>query len=312
MLNDKSIQSCELRVNSTATDNSLVLCNAINYKTEWKKLMLQCNPKIAEEILENTFTKITSGKILSYVLVSNNKVIALTNFLFHTSMLHNLVCYVNDLIISPPVESINELVQLFDSIILQAKDKNCSKIYWNAAKNDENKHYNKIGKLTHWVIYERNLNKSNLFQDHQYGSETDIVKCTHIHKDGWKRIMSEYHQFYQRVPTDTILDTGFAKIESQKVESFVVIINNEIVATANFILHFHTYLGRVCYLSDLIVTSSRRGRGFAKALIIKVTDYAINNGCNKIYWTTAPDNPAKALYEQAANLTNLVKYEISI
>lgn len=39
------------------------------------------------------------------------------------------------------------------------------------------------------------------------------------HKDGWKKFMCKYYEFYNQVPTDEKLDIVFAKIQAGEVES---------------------------------------------------------------------------------------------
>ena len=132
------------------------------------------------------------------------------------------------------------------------------------------------------------------------------------YKPGWKNIMCKYYEFYDQVPTDEKLDAGFAKIQSGEVESRVVILNGDVVATANFLIHAHTFAGMVCYVNDLIVMPEVRGYGIATKLFTEISEYARAKGCGKVYWNTAPDNPARKLYDKVGYVTKWLKYEINL
>ena len=131
------------------------------------------------------------------------------------------------------------------------------------------------------------------------------------HKDGWKKVMREYFEFYKQMP-DHRLDKVFAKIQSGEIESRVVVLNGEVIAATNFLPHAHTFSGSICYVNDLIVTPAARGNGVATRLFAEISDYARARGCGKVYWNTAPDNPARKLYDQVGYVTPWLKYEINL
>ena len=53
-----------------------------------------------------------------------------------------------------------------------------------------------------------------------------------------------------------------------------------------------------CYLEDLFVDLTVRGKGVGRALIEYVKSYAIENKCSRLYWNTDADNEtARKLYD---------------
>ena len=58
-----------------------------------------------------------------------------------------------------------------------------------------------------------------------------------------------------------------------------------IVGFALFFHNFSTFLGRAgIYLEDLYVRPSYRGKGYGKALLIKLAQIAVTRGCGRLEW----------------------------
>ena len=130
-------------------------------------------------------------------------------------------------------------------------------------------------------------------------------------KAGWTTLMVEYFNFYKLVPGKEQLEAVFNNICSGEVKSLVAIIDDEVIGTTNFLYHPHTFAGKVCYVNDLIVAEKVRRTGVATQLFAKISEEAAKNGCTKVYWNTAADNPARALYNKVGSMTPWVRYEIS-
>ena len=68
-----------------------------------------------------------------------------------------------------------------------------------------------------------------------------------------------------------------------------------------------------CYLEDLFVDSSIRGKGLGRALIDAVYDIAVKNGCSRLYWTTdATNESARKLYDSYTKESGKIQYRIQI
>ena len=68
-----------------------------------------------------------------------------------------------------------------------------------------------------------------------------------------------------------------------------------------------------CYLEDLFVDSSVRGKGVGRALIEYVKSYAIANKCSRLYWNTDEDNAtARKLYDSYTLESGKRQYRIAL
>ncbi len=68
-----------------------------------------------------------------------------------------------------------------------------------------------------------------------------------------------------------------------------------------------------CYLEDLFVDSTVRGKGVGRALIEHVKSYAIENKCSRLYWNTDEDNAtARKLYDSYTLESGKRQYRIAL
>ena len=68
-----------------------------------------------------------------------------------------------------------------------------------------------------------------------------------------------------------------------------------------------------CYLEDLFVDLTVRGKGVGRALIEYVKSYAIENKCSRLYWNTDEDNAtARKLYDSYALESGKRQYRIAL
>jgi GNAT superfamily N-acetyltransferase len=84
----------------------------------------------------------------------------------------------------------------------------------------------------------------------------------------------------------------------------------EIVGFVHYHFHLSTWsVEGYCYLEDLFVSPSARGRGAGRALIQAVYHAADARGATRVYWhTQATNTDARALYDKVAELTEFVQY----
>jgi GNAT superfamily N-acetyltransferase len=68
-----------------------------------------------------------------------------------------------------------------------------------------------------------------------------------------------------------------------------------------------------CYLEDLFVDLTVRGKGVGRALIEYVKSYAIENNCSRLYWNTDEDNAtARKLYDSYTLESGKRQYRIAL
>ncbi|RAK32305.1 acetyltransferase (GNAT) family protein [Falsochrobactrum ovis] len=79
---------------------------------------------------------------------------------------------------------------------------------------------------------------------------------------------------------------------------------------AHAIFHRSCWLtDHTCYLQDLYVENSQRGKGTGKALIDAVADLTRNHGACRLYWLTHESNKnARRLYDKIAEQSGFIQY----
>lgn len=71
----------------------------------------------------------------------------------------------------------------------------------------------------------------------------------------------------------------------KKAEVIFALDGEKEVGFALFFHNFSTFLGRAgIYLEDLYVRPSYRGKGYGKALLIKLAQIAVTRGCGRLEW----------------------------
>ena len=71
----------------------------------------------------------------------------------------------------------------------------------------------------------------------------------------------------------------------KKAEVIFALDGRKEVGFALFFHNFSTFLGRAgIYLEDLYVRPSYRGKGYGKALLIKLAQIAVTRGCGRLEW----------------------------
>ena len=83
-----------------------------------------------------------------------------------------------------------------------------------------------------------------------------------------------------------------------------------LVGITHAIFHRSCWLAEpTCYLQDLYVDASQRGKGCGEALIEAVADLARQKGAGRLYWLTQEDNTAaRRLYERVARASGFIQY----
>lgn len=75
-------------------------------------------------------------------------------------------------------------------------------------------------------------------------------------------------------------------------------------------LPFTWSAGDVCYLEDIYVRPTSRGKGHAKAMIEHLKEIGSKGGWYKIFWMTEADNhAAQSLYEKVAVRMDYLRYD---
>jgi GNAT superfamily N-acetyltransferase len=109
---------------------------------------------------------------------------------------------------------------------------------------------------------------------------------------------------YERAPNDvTATEKGLIEVlfgEKPAAEVLLAFENETAVGFAVFFHNFSTWLGRPgLYLEDLFVRPEDRGKGYGRALLIRLAEIARERGCGRMEWAVLDWNePAIQFYRK--------------
>ena len=131
--------------------------------------------------------------------------------------------------------------------------------------------------------------------------------------EDWKVMWGMYLDFYETQLPEDIYTTTFERLLAKDITSqnaIVAVLGDRMVGLVHFIFHPHNWkIEDVCYLQDLYVLDSVRGRGVGRLLIESVYEEADRRGTPTVYWLTQDFNKtARLLYDNIANVTPFIKY----
>lgn len=98
------------------------------------------------------------------------------------------------------------------------------------------------------------------------------------------------------------------------ISGLVAIYSGDIVGIAHYFFHPSTWtLNEYCYLQDLFVDASVRGKGIGRKLLQEVYKIAKNYDSPRLYWVTKSSNEnARALYDSFVPASDMVQYLLPI
>jgi GNAT superfamily N-acetyltransferase len=109
---------------------------------------------------------------------------------------------------------------------------------------------------------------------------------------------------YERAPNEvTATEEGLTEVlfgEKRAAEVLLAFENETAVGFAVFFHNFSTWLGRPgLYLEDLFVKPEHRGKGYGRALLVRLAKIARDRGCGRMEWAVLNWNePAIEFYKK--------------
>lgn len=132
-------------------------------------------------------------------------------------------------------------------------------------------------------------------------------------RDQWYELWREYLRFYRQRLPEEITEASFRRLagDDQQLHGLVAEFEGRLAGFVNYLFHPSSWsLTQVCYLEDLFVDPTMRGRGVGRALIKAVYDAADAADATTVYWMTQEFNAAgRALYDTLAHRTSFIRYE---
>ena len=143
-------------------------------------------------------------------------------------------------------------------------------------------------------------------------SSVEVKSLALVDYEFWLKLWQSYLTFYETsLPVSTTDATWRNLLDSNvAIHGFGAWQDDTLVGITHVVLHPNTWnTTECCYLEDLYVSESVRGQGVGRALIEYVYDFARQQNCNRVYWTTQESNTdARRLYDKLASLTDMVQY----
>jgi GNAT superfamily N-acetyltransferase len=128
----------------------------------------------------------------------------------------------------------------------------------------------------------------------------------------WRPLWDAYIAFYNDVVPEEITRLTFARLLDSEQPMFGLVAEEDgaLIGIVNCVLHRGTWTrGDHCYLEDLFVSDTARGKGAGRALIQAVYQCADELKCERVYWLTRQDNAtARALYDKVARFEGFIQY----
>jgi GNAT superfamily N-acetyltransferase len=126
----------------------------------------------------------------------------------------------------------------------------------------------------------------------------------------WEVLARGYKAFYRDPLPDEAYEAEWQRLrQGTEVHGIGARLDGRLIGIAHYLFHPACWSGPACYLQDLFVDETVRGRGAARALIERVAEEATQRGATRLYWHTQEDNAtARLLYDKVARFTGFIRY----
>jgi GNAT superfamily N-acetyltransferase len=136
----------------------------------------------------------------------------------------------------------------------------------------------------------------------------------------WLKLWDGYNAFYGRfgetaLPSEVTRMTWSRFFDAyEPMHALVAEETGTLLGLVHFLYHRSTTdIAPICYLQDLFTAPEARGKGIARALILRVYERAKDSGAPEVYWQTHETNvAAMKLYDKIARKSGFLVYSRSI
>ncbi|MAM08866.1 MAG: GNAT family N-acetyltransferase [Rhizobiaceae bacterium] len=147
-------------------------------------------------------------------------------------------------------------------------------------------------------------------------SEIVIRRAEAGDKQAWLGLWRGYLTFYGAGISAEVTETTWSRIIDPIVPVFTLLAtaDDRRAGFATCILHPRTWaIEPACYLEDLFVEESQRGRGIGRRLIDDLIAMGKRDGWTNLYWHTNSGNEtARRLYDRYDKADDFVRYRLPL
>jgi len=144
----------------------------------------------------------------------------------------------------------------------------------------------------------------------------EVRKLEAADEAAWRALWKGYADFYNADVPATVTASTFTRLldPGSGMIGRVAVVDGELAGFSASVVHAATWsIEPVCYLEDLYVSETMRGRGAGRALIQDLVDLGRARGWARLYWHTQADNAAaRRLYDTFTAADGFVRYRLPI
>ncbi|SDD15117.1 GNAT family N-acetyltransferase [Nocardioides lianchengensis] len=134
-------------------------------------------------------------------------------------------------------------------------------------------------------------------------------------RDEWTTLYRAYGAVAGQDLSVAHLDRVWSWIASPAAQTECVLLRRGRAAAPAGLAHYRSFERPLdgshgCYLDDLFVAPTARGRGGARALLQHLASTAQARGWSTVRWTTGPDSPARSLFDRLAEESDVLTYNL--
>jgi GNAT superfamily N-acetyltransferase len=135
-------------------------------------------------------------------------------------------------------------------------------------------------------------------------------------KNQWLKLWAGYLDFYKSTISSEQTELTWKRLVKNELKMFGFVAENEdgVIGFAHCLFRPSTWTETdYCYLEDLFVDPSIRGKGIGRALMERVIELAKEKKSKRVYWTTQEFNKtARVLYDLITPVSEFVQYRLPI
>ena len=135
-------------------------------------------------------------------------------------------------------------------------------------------------------------------------------------KDQWLKLWAGYLEFYKSTISPEQTELTWKRLINNELKMFGFVAESKegIIGFTHCLFRPSTWTETdYCYLEDLFVDPTIRGKGVGRALMEKVVELAKEKKSKRVYWTTQEFNKtARVLYDSITPVSEFVQYRLPL